>query len=789
MDPHQIINLEDGWSDIKTIAIEQLEKILEEGLKNKTLFSNQDYSKVYTACYNMCTQKTPFNWSEPLYTRHGEIMANYLASKVLPALKSKQDDLLLREFVRRGENHQIMNKWYSKFFMYLDRYHVKYQQLPSLSESGLRKYRSIVFDPIKADVTSSILKMINDEREGNVIERDLIKKSVQVYVDMGMNQDEVYEKDFESQFLEFTREHYGKKADSWIVNESTPSYLLKIENLLNAEKLRISHYLVPSTEQKLLHVLEKETLEKREIELLEKENSGVAVMLKNDQFDDLARLYRLFNRISNGLDPIAEIFRNHILAIGTEKIEAYIARCEAEPAAAPAKAPGGKPSATGGEDKEGEKGGAASTNPADDPQFIKDLLEVHTKYLKMVNTQFSSNSLFQKALKDAFTELVNRDLSGKAKTADLISSFCDRLLKSGSTEKLSDHEIEDFLEKSVELFSYLTDKDAFAEIYRHQLAKRLINQKSASDDMERLMLTKLKLRCGAQFTAKLEGMMNDLAIGVDQSTNFESFLKDNPDKTGLGKLEFSVQVLTTGHWPQYKSLNEINLPPLMLKCTQVFKDYYDVKTNHRKLTWTHSLGSVIVKGNFKKPCDIEGTTLQAVVLLTFNDDSLGGASSSSSNGLISFKSLQEYLNIPEDVLKKVLHSLSCGKFKVLKKHNESGEPSGANDKAIKSSDSFSFNEAFSCPHRKIRIPMASLDDTNINKRVEEDRSNAIEAATVRIMKARKFLAHQQLVAEVMSQLAFFKPDPKLIKRRIESLIDREYLERDAENANTYRYLA
>jgi hypothetical protein len=25
MDPHQIINLEDGWSDIKTIAIEQLE--------------------------------------------------------------------------------------------------------------------------------------------------------------------------------------------------------------------------------------------------------------------------------------------------------------------------------------------------------------------------------------------------------------------------------------------------------------------------------------------------------------------------------------------------------------------------------------------------------------------------------------------------------------------------------------------------------------------------------------------------------------------------------------------
>ena len=85
--------------------------------------------------------------------------------------------------------------------------------------------------------------------------------------------------------------------------------------------------------------------------------------------------------------------------------------------------------------------------------------------------------------------------------------------------------------------------------------------------------------------------------------------------------------------------------------------------------------------------------------------------------------------------------------------------------------------------------MASLDESHNVKRVEEDRTNAIEAAIVRIMKARKALAHQQLVAEVLTQLAFFRPDPKLIKRKIESLIDRDYLERDPESNNTYRYLA
>lgn len=56
----------------------------------------------------------------------------------------------------------------------------------------------------------------------------------------------------------------------------------------------------------------------------------------------------------------------------------------------------------------------------------------------------------------------------------------------------------------------------------------------------------------------------------------------------------------------------------------------------------------------------------------------------------------------------------------------------------------------------------------------------IDAAIVRIMKTRKSLSHKLLVQELLIQLKFPIRAPDL-KKRIESLIDREYLERDEQN--------
>ncbi|XP_030973828.1 cullin-1-like isoform X1 [Quercus lobata] len=771
MGEREIIHFEQGW-ELMQKAITKLKNIL-EGLP-ELQFSSEDYMMLYTTIYNMCTQSPPHDYSQQIYYKYRETFEEYITSMVLPSLKEKHDEFMLRELVKRWAIYKVLGRWLSHFFSYLDRYFIARRNLPHLNEVGLTCFRDLVFQEFNGKIRDVVISLIDKEREGEQVDPALLRNVLDIFVAIGMGQMDQYENDFEAAFLKDTVAYYSQKASSWILEDSCPDYMLKAEQCLRREKDGVSLYLHSSTEAKLLEKVQHEFLSVYATQLLEKDDSQCHALVRDDKVEDLSRMsgllfylsknkkrFRLLFKIPQGIEPVSSIFKQHVTAEVTALVK------QAEDAAS---------------NKKRRRTWLVCRNRLCALQvFVRKVIELHEKYLAYVNDYHT----FSKVLKEAFEVFCNMGVSGSS-SAELLANFCDNILKKGSSGKLSDEDIEETLEKVVKLLDYISNMDLFTKFYRKKLARRLLFDESANDDHERSILTKIKQKFGGQFTSKMERMFSylkivqelnfnvnevtDLTLTRENQTTFEEYLSNNSHANP--GIDLTVTVLTTGFWPSYKSF-DLNLPPELVKCVKVFQEFYQTKTKHRKLTWIYSLGTCNISGKFEpKTMELIVTTSQTSALLLFN-----------SSDRLSYSDIMTELNLTDNDIVRLLHSLSCAKYKILNK-----EP---NTKTISPTDYFEFNSMFTDKMRRIKIPVPPVDEKKkVIEDVDKDRRYAIDASIVRIMKSRKVLDHQQLVMECVEQLGrMFKPDLKAIKKRIDDLITRDYLERDKDNPNLFRYLA
>lgn len=689
-----------------------------EAIQNSTSIK-YNLEELYQAVENLCSHKI----SAKLYKQLRAVCEDHIKAQIDQFREDALDSVLfLKKIDKCWQDHCRQMIMIRSIFLFLDRtYVLQNSMLPSIWDMGLELFRFYIISDLKVQskTIDGILLLIERERNGEAIDRSLLRSLLSMLSDL-----QIYQDSFEQRFLEETNRLYAAEGQRLMQEREVPEYLHHVNKRLEEEADRVITYLDQSTQKPLIATVEKQLLGEHLTATLQK---GLTHLLDENRIQDLSLLYQLFSRVRGGVQVLLQHWIEYIKAFGSTIV----------------------------------------INPEKDKTMVQELLDFKDKVDHIIDVCFMKNEKFVNAMKEAFETFINKRPN---KPAELIAKHVDSKLRAGNKEA-TDEELEKMLDKIMIIFRFIYGKDVFEAFYKKDLAKRLLVGKSASVDAEKSMLSKLKHECGAAFTSKLEGMFKDMELSKDIMVQFKQYMQC---QNIPGNIELTVNILTMGYWPTYVPM-EVHLPPEMVRLQEIFKTFYLGKHSGRKLQWQSTLGHCVLKAEFKEgKKELQVSLFQTLVLLMFNEGEE-----------FTLEEIKLATGIEDSELRRTLQSLACGKARVLTKIPKS--------KDVEDGDKFSCNDDFKHKLFRIKINQIQMKETveeqaSTTERVFQDRQYQIDAAIVRIMKMRKTLSHNLLMSEVYNQLKF-PVKPADLKKRIESLIDRDYMERDKENSNQYNYVA
>jgi cullin 1 len=756
--PTKRVTLDEIWPSLEA-GISQLITNLNEG------FPVKQWMVLYSNVYNYCTTSRPQNPGRPtkgasganfvgedLYLRLQDFLKKHMKS-LLKITETRMDELLLTYYNTEWDRYTTAMRYINNIFQYLNRHWIKREaddgkkEVYEVYTLSLVIWRDHLFIPLKSRITNALLALIEKERNGEQIDDHLVRGVINGYVSLGLNKDkpkettlEIYKEYFEDDFLLATEVYYTTESTHFIAVNSVAEYMKKVETRLQQETRRVQQYLHPSTETELINKCDKVLIEKH----METMWGEFQHLLQDDKVEDLTRMYNLLSRVPKGLEPLRNILEKHVKQVGLNAIQ-----------------------------------NVAATAKNDPTQYVETILGVYKKFNDLVVGAFKSDSGFVAALDKACRQFINENAVCKAaksasKSPELLARYTDTLLKK-SSKNPEEQQMEQLLNDVMVVFKYIEDKDVFQTFYSKMLAKRLIHGTSASEDLEGTMIGKLKSTCGYEYTSKLSRMFTDMSLSRDLMERFRQWAEG---KANLG-VDFSVLVLATGSWPLQPPSTNFSIPKELQQCEQLFQKFYTSQHSGRKLNWLHQLSKGEVKTRYlpsnKAGYTFQVSTYQMGVLLQFN-----------SYETMNSDEIGIGTQLTEQALKTTI--LSLVKAKVLDMEPEEAEE-------IQKHHKFTLNKNFKSKRTRVQInvPLPSQqkeEEESTHQTVEEDRKLQIQAAIVRIMKMRKRLQHGNLMSEVISQLqSRFKPRISVIKKCIDILIEKEYLERVEGQKDMYSYIA
>lgn len=706
--------------------------------------------------YYMCVAP-PDSYSERLYEQTKQFLECHC--KLMKTDIAESEQTMLSIYVKYWTEYKTGADYINNLYQYLNTHYVKKRNAndldstyasfecnndinePALIEIGemaLDCWTKIIIEPLKDRLVKLLLEQIHLDRICECVNQTTIKGVIMSFVDVcqhrKLNALELYEKSFESPLLQATGEYYREEGNRCLAKLDCIQYMKKVLLLLDDEQFRSRKFLNSTSYSKVYN----ECLQRLVCDHFDTLKSECNDLIIREDLEALNNMYKLLKPTHIGINHMVEKLQEYIARIGHEKIQSL-------------------------------KGENLPT------LFVETLLELHTKYMNIIKETFASDPEFISSLDKACTIIINMKHENRlsAKAPELLAHYCDSLLRK-SSKVVMDIEIEEKLLYSITIFKYLDDKDYFQRFYQKILARRLINQQSISMETEEFMVAKLKEICGYEFTGKLLRMFQDIKVSNDLSNEFLDYLKteysSNQTMTQLIGLDLNIYVLQANSWPVAQPVaNTFILPHILEKSMQLFASFYGTKYNGRKLCWMYNLSNAEIRmTHLDRSYFVTMGTYQMAVLLQFND-----------HEQMTVYEIEEATKLNNKELEKQISSLINAKFLL-------GDSNDLSPNSI-----ISINYDYKNKRTKFKIPLISQKETShdsesSHKAVEEDRKFYLQAIIVRIMKSRKTLKHNPLIEEVIKQSKQrFLPSIQIIKKCIEILIDKQYLERTSNDEYSY----
>ncbi|KAK9465333.1 Cullin family-domain-containing protein [Lipomyces arxii] len=614
-------------------------------------------------------------------------------------------------------------------FFYLDRsYLLNTPGQSSIWDTGLKLFRTEIVENtvIGSQLMTSMMIYFEEYRSKHDVPVEKLSTVVRMISILG-----IYASTFHPEFVESTRLHYENLANMYVDTLLVPDYLKLVLDCLKFENDAAATFGLDRTTRNEAIETVKTQLVQNEVETII--DRGFDELVETDGIESLAIMFDLFSQVGQikiMLSAWADYIRNEGLKLVME--------------------------------------------PSKDPVMVNSLLAFKAKLDHIVAEAFKATAdqaEFDGTMRTTFVTFINKRQNVPA---EMIAKYVDEILRAGN-KAMDDKELRERMDSVLVLFRFIDGKDVFEAFYKKDLAKRLLLNKSASDDAESRMLSRLKDECGVGFTQKLEGMFKDIALSKDFMASFKAskFASGKSD----GGVDLYVNALSQAFWPSYPDV-PIILPPHMAEALENFKAFYLTKQTGRRISWRHTLGHCTVRAVFPKGLkELSMSLFQTTVLLLFND--IPDAAT------LSYEAIKAATSLDDRELGRTLQSLACGKIRVLTK-----EPKG---KDVNPGDKFKVNLKFEDRAVRLRINQIQLKETpeenkDTHDQVQRDRQYEIQACIIRIMKSRKTIRHVELIQQTIDQTKSRGTlDLADIKKNIEKLIEKEYIERDG--ADKYVYLS